>query len=261
MTKQGKVAEETHPNYALPELTHLKVLQQNVNNICGFHALWNAKCMVRALLDGDAEVGASGSSKSGCGGQLFNKPEFWKHNLKIVDQVLRCNNNLYVTDTDKQEMKEDPECPLDRQHLKYLLLTDPEILTLTSTNEAFIQMSPFFAGFGLMNMDKEEVGQIQAKINSFQNTSDKDAIFVLFIGATSHWVTIVVHKKKHQSSLKFYLLDSSNLEYLNCEEDQIPALYDYECHNHVSLGIPRKTYDTFTTKMVLHSMIDLRRTI
>ena len=121
-------------------------------------------------------------------------------------------------------------------------------------------MVPFFAGFGLMNMDKEEVMYIQHKINVFNNTTDKDAIFVLFIGATSHWVALVIHKEKSSQIQKFYLLDSSNLLYLNCEEDDVPALFDEELHQNVALGFPRKKYDTFTTKMVLHTLIDLRKT-
>ena len=70
---------------------------------------------------------------------------------------------------------------------------------------------------------------------------------------------MVVHKKKGGET-KFYLLDSGNLKYLNCEEEHIPVLYDEQLHEHVALGFPRKKFDTFTTKMVLHSMIDLRRT-
>ena len=65
----------------------------------------------------------------------------------------------------------------------------------------------------------------------------------MFIGATSHWVTLVIHKRQIDNKNRFYLLDSSNINYLNCKEDQIPKLYDEELHEKVATGLPKKGID------------------
>jgi hypothetical protein len=41
---------QPHPNYCCPQLFHVPVLHQFRGTLCGFHALFNAKCMARALI-------------------------------------------------------------------------------------------------------------------------------------------------------------------------------------------------------------------
>jgi hypothetical protein len=53
-------------------------------------------------------------------------------------------------------------------------------------------MHPIFFGFGLMQMTRNEVIKLDLEIQKFHQKSS--GIFVLFLGATSHWVTIVVKK-------------------------------------------------------------------
>ena len=172
-----------------------------------------------------------------------------------------CKHHNYVTDFDKKELAEDIRCPLDRQHMKYLLLMDPILVMFQKQKELKIFISPFFQGFGLIQIfEKSTIKSIHAQIEKFHKIKG-EAIYVFFIGATAHWVTFIVHKSK-DGQLKFYLLDSSNLEYLDCPEELIPACYDRHLHQLLESGIPRKSadFDHFGTKMSLHSLIDLRRT-
>ena len=81
-------------------------------------------------------------------------------------------------------------------------------------------------------------------------------MFVIYLGLTSHWVSIVAHKQNDE--LKFYLMDSSNMEILNCKDREVPVIYEANLQDDISVGIPKKTKDHFTTKMVLQSMFDLR---
>ena len=40
----------TFRNNVCIQISHLKVFQQQRGSACGFHMLWNTKCLVRALL-------------------------------------------------------------------------------------------------------------------------------------------------------------------------------------------------------------------
>ena len=74
-------------------------------------------------------------------------------------------------------------------------------------------------------------------------------MFVIYLGLTSHWVSILVHKQKGQ--LKFYLMDSSNQQILNCHDREIPMLYEADLQSDIEVGIPKTNKDHFTTKMAL----------
>ena len=72
-------------------------------------------------------------------------------------------------------------------------------------------------------MERHEVLSFQNQIETFKHA--KHAIFVIFIGATNHWLTFTVHKTNE--NLQFYLFDSSPrcLEQLDCKDSDIPACY------------------------------------
>ena len=55
-------------------------------------------------------------------------------------------------------------------------------------------------------------------ITSFKQ-APKNAIFVWYLGVVNHWVTLIVHKENDK--ITFYLLDSSNLIFLDKVEEQL----------------------------------------
>jgi len=55
--------------------------------------------------------------------------------------------------------------------------------------------------------------------------SKKEAIFALYLGVVNHWVCLIVHKTLEEPHRpKFYLLDSSNLFFLEKIDEQIPEV-------------------------------------
>ena len=109
--------------------------------------------------------------------------------------------------------------------------------------------------------EKSTIKSIHEQIEKFHKVKG-EAVYVFFIGATAHWVTLIIHKQKDSKNLKFYLLDSSNLEYLNCPEELVPACYEKSLHELLAAGIPRNSaqhFKDFGIKMTLHTLIDLRR--
>lgn len=85
--------------------------------------------------------------------------------------------------------------------------------------------------------------------------TENEAIFILFLGAVNHWVTMIVYKEKGvDQKPKFYLLDSANLTYLNKAEEQLASVMEERAKEKVLLGF--KPSNEFMLKMSIHSLFD-----
>jgi hypothetical protein len=66
----------------------------------------------------------------------------------------------------------------------------------------------------MLGQNVDAVKKMESDIQSFRRTK-KEAIFTWYVGVVNHWVGIIVHKTKEEpKKLNFYLLDSSNLHFL-----------------------------------------------
>lgn len=127
---------------------------------------------------------------------------------------MQCTNTYYVNDSDKKGLVQDLN-PLERGHLRYLLNTDPDILELQD-NKQNVDMffHPFLFSFGLLGHNVDQIKELNSDILSFMRTKN-EAIFTLYLGVVNHWVCLIVHKTKEDPTRpQFYLLDSSNLVFL-----------------------------------------------
>ena len=78
--------------------------------------------------------------------------------------------------------------------LRYLLLFDKDIHDLKNNDKGFkIFMRPIYMGFGLMQLSTEHVKELNDELDQFHKCNT-NAVFVFYIGALNHWVTLVVHK-------------------------------------------------------------------
>lgn len=85
--------------------------------------------------------------------------------------------------------------PLERNHLRYLLMKDPEIKELRENQQGiWVGMSLFLYGFGLFNHNIDQIKELEEDIRAFRENKG-EAIMTLFIGAVNHWVTLVIHKE------------------------------------------------------------------
>jgi hypothetical protein len=92
---------------------------------------------------------------------------------------------------------------------------DPDIYKihqLSSEVGCEVYMHPFLYAFGLFQHNVDQIKVLDEDIQKFKKTK-KDAAFVLYLGVVNHWVTLIVHKTA--GKLNFYLLDSSNLHFLD----------------------------------------------
>ena len=77
-------------------------------------------------------------------GLLNSRAGFWEYYNQTKEILLNCRHSNYVTKSDKKELAEDIECPLDRQHMKYLLLMDPILVMFQKQKDVKIFITPFF---------------------------------------------------------------------------------------------------------------------
>lgn len=144
-----EVQQETLDNKVCPQIKHLRVFQQQRGSACGFHMLWNAKCLVRAML-------ATKKYYQLLNICLLNSPKhFYNHTKYVKDLLLKCTNSFYVSKQDKEYIKQGEEI-IERSHLSYLLRVDRELRDLQTNPkvnptrvQVFIEMLDF--SFGLVH--------------------------------------------------------------------------------------------------------------
>ena len=67
-----------HPNNCCPQLRHIPVQQQFRGTLCGYHALYNAKCMARSLIAERKFTQLANLVN------LNNDREFWNHYRRTI---------------------------------------------------------------------------------------------------------------------------------------------------------------------------------
>lgn len=73
-----------------------------------------------------------------------------------------------MSKTDQKDLRKD-ECPLERNHLRYLLGTDSEIQYLfQNKNNLDVFIQPFLFDFGLVNNPFDEIDRIDKDIIAFK---------------------------------------------------------------------------------------------
>jgi len=76
--------------------------------------------------------------------------KYWSHYKYTLSILLKCTNNYYVNPSEKKGLVEKMS-PLERNHMRYLLMNDPEIRRLTNNDKQVeIYLNPFLYAFGLV---------------------------------------------------------------------------------------------------------------
>ncbi|CDW73152.1 UNKNOWN [Stylonychia lemnae] len=182
---------------------------------------------------------------------------FWGSYQRNIKILINCTNHAYVNKTDKKTLVEDSS-PLERNHLRYLLMKDDLILQLVN-NSSHIEvfLHPMLYAFGLFQHSIDQIKDLEEDILRFRST-EKEAVFSLYIGAVNHWINLIIHKPPGAfQTPQFYLLDSSNLKFLDKVEEQLIEVQEKRCRRKASIGL--KPSSQFMVKMSIHSLFDQRR--
>jgi len=107
--------------------------------------------------------------------------------------LLKCTNHYYVSESDKKALID--YNPLERNHLRYLLMRDPEIQPLLKQRGYTVKMHVLLYAFGLFQHTIDQIKEMQEDMDIVLN-GRKEGILVLFLGVVNHWVTIVIHKEQ-----------------------------------------------------------------
>lgn len=92
--------------------------------------------------------------------------EFWNHYKRTIKLLLECDNKYYVSPTDKRELLK--EAPLERVHMNYLIMKDPELYYLVNNKEgAKVWIDLFEYTFGQIKNSQEHVLRIHSQIKEF----------------------------------------------------------------------------------------------
>ena len=112
--------------------------------------------------------------------------------------LLSCSNEHFVSKQDKQEIKKG-DSDLQRTHVYYLMHADKELRDLqtnpkTNPGKVKIFMDMIDFSFGLIKNNNDQIAQLDKQIRDYHEY-EAEAIFILFVGVTNHWVALVAHKK------------------------------------------------------------------
>jgi uncharacterized protein YfbU (UPF0304 family) len=79
-------------------IRHVPVLQQTTSTFSGFHALYNVKCLISALLSTTEYFKTLNILK------LNSKVHFWKHYNSSLKIIKKCTNSYLISKEDKEEI-------------------------------------------------------------------------------------------------------------------------------------------------------------
>jgi hypothetical protein len=90
------------------------------------------------------------------------------------------------------------ENPLERNHLRYLLRNDPEMIELKrNTANVEVHSHLFLYAFGLFQHNIEQIKDMESDIEKFRKTK-KEAVFIFYLGVVNHWVTLLAYKEPNK---------------------------------------------------------------
>ena len=110
--------------------------------------------------------------------------------------------------------------------MRYLLQTDPDVGDIIRNKRGVkVYFQLFLFAFGLFQNTIEEIQEFEENINQFRN-SKEESVYCLFLGVVNHWITMICYKERGNQEIKFYFLDSSNLHFLDKNDEQIPDVLE-----------------------------------
>jgi len=200
-------------------LIQMKVLQQHVYNLCGYHMSHNLIFFVNYL---------KSQGKTSYLERINSPSSFWKfhHDLtSYLDEVAvvnKCDRSKY------------PWKPNDTRHGDYERIYDQvfnrhhPLYKSTYADSPFVEVkkATIEMQFGRFITDFDQLMLIQKQVDTFMQHLDNKEIklFCFQLACTCHWVSLIVAIVK--SEIFFYYFDSKNVNCYNMTEEQIFTLIE-----------------------------------
>lgn len=215
------LSQTNHKNhFEIPEkgFFQIKIHQQFIFNLCGYHVLFSFFNLVNFISSGfQSYLDNLNSSKI-----------FWIFHNRI-------RKFLYKYSIDKNLIQakglwSKQWClhgDMERSHLKAIMYENPEFFSTFNSNQ-FLEVSHCVLEFQFDRFvtDIDQLVEIQLKIDKFRKDDqfEKGKTFCVFIGACNHWIGFMANKKMLQS--EYLLIDSRNKNYLVWTAEEINSEID-----------------------------------
>jgi hypothetical protein len=194
-------------------LKQLKVHQQFIGNLCGYHTLFNLKTVLGALSQQNVEAPFD----------ILDAAKFWDYHFKsTVTLDKHAETNKLNREKYPWSYRNIRWGDLERSFMKVLTEQNLEFQNLFQSNKKIKATYDVFQfQFGRILYGNDWLEIFERDLADFANTKDKNVHHIKFIlmGITNHWSVLLAHK--YNDKTEFWLLDSKNLDYLLWNKEKI----------------------------------------
>lgn len=227
---------------------HVKVHQQFVFNLCGYHVLHAMFNMVSYLESGfEKYIDNVNSCKN-----------FWHFRHRIIHFLYEFSvkNNLEST-TSSWSRDWCFTGDFERIHLIAIIRFNPEFIgTFQSSSFCDINYFTLEYQFGFFVTPIEKMIELQKIINHFNspNPKKRTRVVSLFIGACNHWIGFLAYEKNGKR--EFILIDSRNKDYLDWSSEKI--FREIEMMNQQKIKDKLQPWCSFRKKINTQCIFDIQ---
>lgn len=214
-------------NFEGVELRHIEVVKQNVDNLCGYHALFS-------LIETVNYLRLKNPTRPW---KISDIPSFWKFHFRTTDSLLKLS--VHYSSFKMWRYREIRYGDLERDFLKVLIRQDSFFSSqFEQTAEFFPQLITINYQFGNILENTRYLEEVQTAIEA-SVASDKEQVMCFILGITNHWVSFLAHKSP--SGYEFYYFDSRNVPYMKYDDAQIENYINKTDRKRRKLGKPHLT--------------------
>lgn len=229
-------------------LIQMKVLQQQVYNLCGYHMSHTLLYFVNYL---------KSQGKTAYLERINSPSSFWKFHNQLttyLDEVAvhnKCDRTKY------------PWRPHDNKHGDYERIYDQvfnrhhPLYKSTYADSQFVEVKKVTVEmqFGRFITDFDQLMLIQKEVDGFMRRLDNKAIklFCFQLACTCHWVSLLVAVVKGQ--LFFYYFDSKNVDCYGLDEDGVFRLIEQQNEQRIKDG--KQPWNEFKKNCQRESLKDI----
>ena len=202
---------------------HIKVHQQFIYNLCGFHMLFTSLNLVNYIASGYISYLLN----------VNNSKSFWVFHSRIRKFLWKYSqqNNLTKMTNWKKDWCFDGD--LERNFLKAIMYSNEEFISsfCNSYNFKINHFTIMYQAGNFINNFKSLI-ELQEIIDNFFKikVSNSNEVIVFYIGACNHWIGFLAHKINNKKEYIYF--DSRNKDYLEWNKEEVDRYIEEKSIRH-----------------------------
>ena len=230
------------------ELTHLKVHQQFVGNLCGYYAMFYIKESIKMIKSQDPSEYFN----------LLNPAQFWLFHFRATKFLQKYAQDMKFDQTKYPWTPKDLQFgDLERAFVDPLLYRFPEMRNVVeSTSSMDIKIFNYQFQFKRFTNSYIQLQAMQTHIDKVRLSKEKNKHYLTFfmLGVTNHWAMFCAHK--FNDRLEFWFMDSRNRDYLLWSQTDAEKFYNEESERRKKDG--RKELNSFQIWVNTNNVLDFQ---